>query len=185
MRASEEIGGLTPERSADDRVKGGIRKLNRGDVHLDHRLFGGDVGSQIIDGHSGVADRLQPTVVDGFDASAFNDQLVLTSKKAAWTSNVVGYLNRHFIEERSDRLVHGTTVRAIEQGVARGRTGIVFGFQSPDALHGNIDAVADFQVRALRVCGLAYNVGDEMDSGCVDPDPGRLRAQPNHTSNPA
>lgn len=117
-------------------------------------------------------DRL--TVVNGLDASGFNERLVANLREGGVDVNVVGGTNRRFILERPDELVQGTSVRALEQGVGRGRIGIVFGFQSPDALRGDIASVPDFHQRGLRICGIAYNVGNEMGSGCVDPDPGGL-----------
>ena len=114
------------------------------------------------------------TVVNGLDASGFNERLVQNLREGGVDVDVVGYPDRKFIQDRPNVLVHGTSVRALEQGVARGLTGIVFGFQSPDAFRGDIDAVTAFHARGLRVCGLAYNVGNEMGSGCVDPDPGGL-----------
>lgn len=114
------------------------------------------------------------TVVNGLDASGFNERLVANLREGGVDVDVVGFLDHRLFRERPDLVIHGTSVRALEQGVAAGRTGIVFGSQSPDLLKGNLDLIPSFHHRGLRICGLAYNVGNEMGSGCVDPDPGGL-----------
>ncbi len=117
-------------------------------------------------------DRL--TVVNGLDASGVNDRLVENLRVGGVDVDVVSGGNHRFVAERPDQLVLGTSVDAIERGVAAGRTAMVLGFQSPDPLRGDIDSVFDFHHDGLRICGIAYNVGNEMGSGCVDPDPGGL-----------
>jgi membrane dipeptidase len=114
------------------------------------------------------------TVVNGLDASGFNEKLVANLREGGVDVDVVGFFDHRLFRERPDEVFHGVSVRVLEQGVAAGRTGIVFGSQSPDLFEGNLDLVPVFHQRGLRVCGLAYNVGNEYGSGCVDPDPGGL-----------
>lgn len=113
-------------------------------------------------------------VVNGLDASAFDERLITNLRDGGVDVNMVGSTNRRLIAERPGELVHGTSVAAIERGVARDRIAIVFGFQQPDPFGEDLDSIADFHLRGLRSCGLAYNIGNPMGSGCVDPDPGGL-----------
>lgn len=113
-------------------------------------------------------------VVNGLDASAFNERLITNLRAGGVDVNLVGGTNRQLIDRHADELAHGSSVAAIERGVADGKIAIVFGFQDPAPLGGDPDAVWDFHLRGLRSCGLVYNIGNEMGSGCVDPDPGGL-----------
>src|SRR5512147_2362570 len=55
------------------------------------------------------------TVVNGLDASGFNERLVQNLREGGVDVDVVGFPNRRFIEQRPTELVLGTTVRALEE----------------------------------------------------------------------
>ncbi|MEX2374340.1 MAG: membrane dipeptidase [Dehalococcoidia bacterium] len=115
-------------------------------------------------------------VVNGLDASSFNLRLVENMKEGGVDVNLVGLGSgrRELVEQHPELMVHGTTVTSIEEGVAAGKSVIVFGSQGPGRLEGDVGLVGDLHRLGLRSCGLSYNVANSVGSGCVEPDPGGL-----------
>lgn len=113
-------------------------------------------------------------VVNGLDASGVDERLLENMREGAVDVNLVNRNNLKLLKDRPHEVVQGTTVASIEQGVEEGKVVLVYGLQSPDPLNDNIASVAKFHRLGLRSCGLAYNIGNTMGSGCVDPSPGGL-----------
>ncbi|MHB1329337.1 MAG: dipeptidase [Gemmatimonadales bacterium] len=126
-------------------------------------------------------------LINGLDASDFGDVLVdsLTAGRVgaclvSSTRNGVGLMSgatsphHEYLRERADRIALATTVAEIEGIRKAGKIAIIFGLQVADMLEENLDRLAVLHALGLRSCGLAYNVGNYVGSGCTELDPGPL-----------
>jgi len=126
-------------------------------------------------------------LVNGLDASDFGDVLLdsLSAGRVgaclvSSTRNGVGLMSgqtsphHQYLRDRADRIALATTVAEIE-GIRRaGKIAIVFGLQVADMLEENLERLTVLHALGLRSCGLAYNVGNYIGSGCTELDPGPL-----------
>jgi membrane dipeptidase len=127
------------------------------------------------------------TIVNGLDASDFDDGLIRSMRAGGIHANVVTGLrggvrplmsldspHLRYVRERSDELALAQTVADIEQARHDGRIAIIFAWQVADGIGENDEMLEGFHRLGLRSSGLSYNVGNFIGSGCVDPAQGPL-----------
>lgn len=127
------------------------------------------------------------TVVNGLDASDFDEGLIRSMRSGGLHANLVTGLRNgvrpimsldsphlRFVREQSRELHLATSVEEITRARNDGRIAIVFGWQVADGIGENEEMLEGFHRLGLRSCGLAYNVGNYVGSGCVDPAQGPL-----------
>ena len=126
------------------------------------------------------------TLVNGLDASELGDVLIddlaaggVSAVLVTSTRSGVGFgssasPHHQYLLERADRIGLATTVADIERLEREGRIAIVFGLQVPDLIEEDASKLVGLHAMGLRSCGLAYNVGNYIGSGCTELDQGPL-----------
>jgi membrane dipeptidase len=127
------------------------------------------------------------TVVNGLDASDFDDGLISSMREGGVHANVVSGLRAgvrplmsldsphlRFIRERPAELLTALSVADIERARRQNRIAIIFAWQVADGIGENEELLEGFHRLGLRSSGLSYNVGNFVGSGCVDPVQGPL-----------
>lgn len=69
----------------------------------------------------------------------------------------------------SDRLLQVRTVADIETARREGKTGLIFAFQTPTPIGSSFYRWTIFHELGLRICQIAYNEGNELADGCLEP----------------
>lgn len=127
------------------------------------------------------------TVVNGLDASDFDEGLIRSMRAGGVHANLVTGLrggvrplmsldspHLGFIREQQTELLHARSVADIERAQQEGRIAIIFAWQVADGIGENEERLEGFHRLGLRSSGLSYNVGNYVGSGCVDPVQGPL-----------
>lgn len=77
--------------------------------------------------------------------------------------------NRYF-EDHADLIVQARTAEDIENAFAKGRTAIVFGFQTPSPIEADIGLVEICHTLGVRFMQLTYNNQSLLAAGCYETD---------------
>jgi membrane dipeptidase len=126
-------------------------------------------------------------IVNGLDASDFDEGLIPSMRAGGIHANLVTGLRAgvrpimsldsphlQFVREHAADLLHARSVADIERARREGKIAIIFAWQVADGIGENETMLEGFHRLGLRSSGLAYNVGNFVGSGCVDPVQGPL-----------
>lgn len=126
------------------------------------------------------------TVVNGMDGSEVNEDLVANLRAGGVDANLAGGLrggerplvslgspHLRFVRE-NEQVVHARSVEDVAAARKAGVPALVFTWQRSDYIGQDPSRLTGFHALGLRNCGLVYNVGNYVGSGCVDPDQGGL-----------
>ncbi len=129
----------------------------------------------------------EPFLVNGLDASDFGDVLVDSLRAArvgaclvSSSSGGVGLFqsldspHHRYLNAHADRLALATSVADIERARRENRIAIVLGLQVADMIEEDLGRLTGLHAMGLRSCGLSYNVGNYVGSGCTELDQGPL-----------
>lgn len=130
--------------------------------------------------HEAVAFHEQMLVINGLDASGLSDRVLETLRAGGVDANMTtlrlstSVPEHRFLHERSSLAVKATSVKAIETARQDHKVALIPCWQSVDLPRGSLDALYGHRALGLRSCGLVYNTGNAVGSGCLDPEPGPL-----------
>ena len=126
-------------------------------------------------------------IVNGLDASDFGDVLIdsLRAGKVgaclvSSSSNGVGLFqsldspHHRYLNAHPDRITLARSVADIERARREGRIAIILGLQVADMIGEDLGQLTGLHAMGLRSCGLSYNVGNYVGSGCTELDQGPL-----------
>lgn len=125
-------------------------------------------------------------VVNGLDASEFDDALIRNLREGGVDVNVLSSRRNpsllesldspqlRLLARRADDVVLATSVADIHRARADGKIAIVFAWQVANRIGEDENTLVGYHRLGLRSSGLVYNVGNYIGSGCVDPDQGPL-----------
>ncbi len=125
------------------------------------------------------------TVIDGLNASYFLDQRVLerlhrggvtavNATIAAWhgpaeTLQLIASLTQ-LMAERADIVMPVQTVADIATAKARGRVGLILGFQDTAPIGDDLGMLATYHQLGVRIIQLTYNDANLVGAGCQAPE---------------
>jgi membrane dipeptidase len=119
-------------------------------------------------------------VVNGIDASILNEAMITSlwdGRVDVNVSTLPDYsptsMAHRFLWEHRDSLEVALTVDDIHRARNLGKTAIVVAWQWVD-IQEDVELLYAYQRLGLRSAGLVYNVGNQIGSGCLDPNPGGL-----------
>lgn len=126
-------------------------------------------------------------IVNGLDASDFSARFIdrleaggvgvcLVSSSSGWKGLFDSLDSPHHrvIHENAHRVGLARSVADIERLRASGRIAIVLGLQVPDMIEEDAGRLVGLHAMGLRSCGLSYNTGNYIGSGCVELEQGPL-----------